>query len=501
MTTVVEFINNQSRSISMYKGMALGLGGVWLSALVLSIVGVLSFSPVALIVSMLVLVLSTYGASWLCAKLFGLYTHADSSIITGLILAFIFSPSLEPSRLIVFAFAGMIAGASKYIVTWRGRHIFNAAALAAVVIGLTGMSASVWWVATPVLAPIVLLVVLISLYKSKLYAVPGIFLAITVPAVIIQSLQYGANLTESLWLVLSWPLLFLAGVMLTEPLTLPPRRWQMYCVSAFVAAVSLIPLKVGALHMTPALALLMGNILAAVFAGRKAVQLRFKSRTSLTLTTDELVFSTETPLSFIPGQYIEITTPHRQADFRGVRRSFSITSAPGSKNISFGVKFYEPSSSFKKAFRSLKAGDIVNATQIAGDFVLPKDKTKPLLFVAGGIGVTPFISHIKSMANEMRDVVLVYAVREYQEVAYREVLERSGVKVIIVSANKPDTLPKSWLHCEASRVNFDQIKEMVPDIIKRTAYVSGPVPFVHSSKKTLRKLGVRSVKTDYFAGY
>lgn len=499
--TLTEFINNQSRSISMYKGMALGLSGIWVSALVLSFFGVLSFSPLALVLSMVVLVLSTYLTSWLCAKLFGVHTHGESSLITGLILALIFFPTIQVAQLAVLAFIGMIAGASKFIITWRGRHIFNPAALAAVVIGLTGLSAAVWWVATPVLTPIVLLVVLISLYKTKVYAVPGIFLAITIPAIVIQSLQFGAGLIESLALVLSWPLLFLAGVMLTEPLTLPPRKWQMYLVAAFVAILTLVPLKIGSFQMTPALALLGGNIMAAIFAHRRAIQLRFKKRTAITPTTDEFVFSMNTPLSYVPGQYIEITLPHKKADFRGVRRSFSLTSIPGENDISLGIKFYTPSSSFKNTLHALKEGDTINATHVAGDFILPKDEACPLLLVAGGIGVTPFISHVKAMQGSSRDVVLVYAVSSPEEVAYKELLVESGIKVVIVSPEKPTNLPKNWLHSAGSRIDFVQIAEMVPDIAERWAYVSGPVPFVQSSKQTLRKLGVRSVKTDYFAGY
>ena len=487
----------------MYKGMALGLIGIWACALVFSFIGWLSFSPLELVASTAVLVVSVIAASVLCGWLFGVRSQIDSSIITGLIMAFIFLPTIEAPQLIMLAFAGLTAGASKYVITLRGRHIFNPAAFAVVVIGLAGLGGGAWWVATPVLTPIVLAVILVSLYKSKRWLVPGIFLAITIPALIIQFLMFGATIPESIFLLMSWPILFLAGIMLTEPLTLPPRRWQMYIVAAVTAVAFLLPVKIGDFQMTPALALLIGNIVALVFANRKAITLKFKKRVSLTPSTDEFVFEPAAPLKFEPGQYLELTFPHKKTDFRGIRRSFSMTSMPLDKEVTFGIKFYTPSSSFKKALKELKPGTQIQATIISGDFVLPKDTNRPLLFVAGGIGVTPFISHLLSTyySTEDRDMTLVYAVNDVSEIAYRDTLEKSGAKVVIVAPSKPIDLPKHWKYSKGSRIDFADLPELVPDVAERWAYVSGPTPFVQNASHELRKLSVRGIKHDYFVGY
>lgn len=481
----------------------MGLSGIWAFALVMSLLGVLSYSPVAMIASMLVLVLSTFFASKLCGLLFGVKAYGESSLITGLILSLIFLPTLEVPQLIVFAFVGLIAGASKFVLTWRGRHIFNPAALVAVVIGLTGLSSATWWVATPILTPVVLLTALLALYKSKRFLVAGLFLAITVPVLLIEFLTFGTSFGNSLWLLLSWPLLFLAGVMLTEPLTLPPRKWQMYIVAVVVAVAFLIPLDLGPLQMTPALALILGNTVAAVLANRRAVILTFKKKIALTPSTYELVFETSNPLHHMPGQYMEFSLPHKKADFRGSRRSFSITSTPDDSEVTFGIKFYEPSSSFKKTLKNLKPGFQISATTIAGDFVLPREAQKPLLFVAGGIGITPFISQLRWLkeTSSQRDIALVYAVSNVEEIAYKDVLVKSGAKVIIIAPSKPKELPKGWQYSTGTRINYATLKECVPDVAERWAYASGSTPFVQSARFQLRKLGVRSVKTDYFVGY
>lgn len=500
---ISSYINKSLGNVSMYNGVLFGLISIWAVALLLSLTSVLSFNPLAMIASAAVLVVSVGLSSWLIGALFGVRAHGPSSIITGLILALIFTPTLEPTGLLILALVGLIAGASKYVLTLRGRHIFNPAALAAVAIGLTGLAAASWWVATPPLTLIVLAIVIISMYKTKNYAIILTFLGVAIPLLLVYLALNGVDFVSSLVLLLSWPLLFFAGIMLTEPLTLPPRKWHMYVEAVIVAILFVVPIKIGEFETNPAVALLVGNLFVAFVAGRRSLQLKFKERRTLTPTTDEFVFETNTPAAFKPGQFMELNVPQTKQDLRGERRSFSVTSLPGSKEVTFGIKFYEPSSTFKKALRSLKPDASIAVSNISGDFILPKDTDVKLLFIAVGIGVTPFISQLKTMIaeDEKRDITLVYSVSSAEELAYIDVLEKSGIRCIVVSPNKPVALPSSWEYYEASRVTKDIIEKSVPDIIERVGYVSGPPIFVQVTKKSLRNLGIRKVSSDYFVGY
>jgi len=500
---MAELVNKISSIFSMYKGMTFGLLGIWSVAFVLTFFGLISFTPLAMVVSLLVAVASVYGASYACGKLFGVHVHAESSVITGLILALIISPTLEVGGLVVLFFAGVIAGVSKFVVVHKGRHIFNPTALGAFVIAVVGLGGASWWVATPVLTPIVLMVILISLYKSHRFAVAGVFLAVAIPILLITFAMFGANFLESLTLLLSWPLLFVAGVMLTEPLTLPPRKWQMYVVAAIVGVLFAIPFDLYIVQMTPALALLIGNVVATIFVARESITLVLKKRTALTPTTDEFIFTPTKPVHYLAGQYIEMQLPHNKTDFRGYRRSFSVTSAPGQKELSLGVKFYEPSSSFKANLRQLPLGTSISVTGYWGDFVLPKDPAAPLLYVAGGIGITPFISHLKAseVLKDVRNVTLVYSVSNPLEIAYKQFLIDSGIKVIIITEQRIESLPVGWKQVKASRLNQDILSKAVTDVSTRHAYISGPTPFVDVSKRALKALKAKSIKTDYFTGY
>lgn len=496
---MLDLFNKALNPLSMYKGIAMGLTFVWFVAVVFSFIGWLDYLPLAMLASLGVFGVVTVGASVLFGWLFGVRPHVDSSIITALILALIFTPTLDAGGLMVQALVALIAAASKFVLVWKGRHIFNPAAIAAVIVAFTGLGAASWWVATPALTPFVLILALISLYKTRRLLVAGVFVAISVPLVIGYLLTNGVDFMSAIAVLPAWPILFFAGVMLTEPLTLPPRKWQQYLEAAIVAVLFAIPFDLGLFSMTPALALVAGNLIAFGFARREHIALTFKQLRPLTPTTDEIVFTPAKPVHFEPGQYMELSIPHSKKDLRGSRRSFSMTSVPGADEVTFGVKFYEPSSSFKKALRSLKEGANISATMTGGDFVLPKDAKTPLALVAGGIGITPFISHLKSL-KETRDIVLIYAVNTNEEIAYRDVLAKAGITVVIASADDV-VLESGWSQIKEARLSQDAIASAVPEIEKRTVYISGPPPLVDSVKRSARKLGAKTIHTDYFVGY
>lgn len=503
MDTLYQMTNKFFGLLSMYFGMLLGLASIWLVALIYSFFGWLHFSPLEMIVSLAVLMVSTGMASWLCGVAFGVRAHGISSMITAFILALIFTPTLELNGLLTLVLVGIIAGASKYILAFRGRHIFNPAAIAAVIIGFTSLGSASWWVATPSLAWVVLATALVAVYKSKQWRIFLTFLVVSTSLLSIILLQNDVPLFDIPVLLLSWPLLFLGGIMLTEPLTLPSRKWQLYVEGALVGVLVAVPFQVGWFEMNPDTALIIGNIFAAIVTRRRAVWLTFKSRRSLTPTTQELVFEPSVPVHFNPGQFMELTLPLARMDFRGERRSFSVTSLPGADKVTFGVKFYHPSSAFKNALKTIKKGTVLAVANYGGDFVLPADTTKPLLFVAGGIGVTPFISQLKAVkqAREERDITVVYCISSADELAYQKVLEKSGANIVIISPEKPKSMPKNWKYVKGSRLTETTLEKALTDVHRRHAFISGPPPFVRSVRSLLRKNGIRRVHADYFVGY
>jgi ferredoxin-NADP reductase len=312
--------------------------------------------------------------------------------------------------------------------------------------------------------------------------------AVDVPAVLSQ-------------VALSSPFLFLGAFMLSEPLTLPPRRAQQYAVAILVGVLAGWPLPVGDITLGQERALLVGNLLAFLFCLRAAVRLRVEGRRDLTPTVRELTFRAARPFRFSPGQYLELDVPHRRPDGRGTRREFSIASAPEDLP-EVRIAFKDGSqSSYKRALAAVENGSTLAVTGVWGDFVLPSRPTAPVLLVAAGIGVTPFVSQLRHLvaSGQQRDVVLVYVVSEAAELAFRDDIAASGIPVVVFSRDEPSDLPAGWTWAGPDRVDAVALVAAVPDIARRAAYVSGPPRLISALAPALAR--AKSLTTDAFAGY
>ncbi|MBI3338072.1 FAD-dependent oxidoreductase [Candidatus Saccharibacteria bacterium] len=193
----------------------------------------------------------------------------------------------------------------------------------------------------------------------------------------------------------------------------------------------------------------------------------------------------------IAGQYTQIHLSHEKVDQRGDKRWFTISSSPTDDMVSITTKFAsENGSSFKKALSSLKPGATLNLADPMGDFVLPKDKTIPLLFIAGGIGITPFHSIVKwlSDTSEKRKIHLVYAVNEPEELAFQDLFVKYGLEFTPVVGRRLTTQ------------NILSYAKKLPGCL---IFISGPEPMTETFVDELQEKGVSNSRlvTDYFPGY
>ncbi|MEH3033219.1 MAG: FAD-dependent oxidoreductase [Aeromicrobium erythreum] len=468
------------------------------------------------LLALAVLVVASYASNRLLGLLWRVRPHADSAHITALILFFLFVPLIDSSveNLAWLAATAAFANASKYVLAWRGRHVLNPAAagafIAFAVQNLVGreLSVSPIWqtAATEPLLPFVAVGALLVLWRTRRV---GLGLAFVVPALglVVWGLADGGQpVGDAVRTALtSYPILFIAGFMLTEPLTLPPRRAQQLAVAvvtavafAYPTAVTVVgaqPFTAGWFEVTPEVAILVGNLLAFALGRRRGIRLDYRGKRHLGGDTWELAFVPSRPVPFRAGQYLELHVPHGRSDLRGVRRVFSISSPPGADELTVAIRVPERSSSLKRELVGLEPGTRVHATGVGGDFLLPADQ--PVLLVAGGIGVTPFLSQLRDREH---DAVVVYGVQDASQVAYRDELAATGVPVVLVAPDEPADLPGHWSHVRSSVVTGDVVAAAVPDADRRRAYVSGPPVMVSAVRSSVRRR-VRGVRTDAFTGY
>ena len=503
--------------VSMYRVVYLALAALAVVSLVLSFFDLVAPGPLELVVTLAVLAAVCVGVDAAAQRILRLPWRIESSLITAHILLFVLRPTLDLTALAGIAIAGAAASLSKYLLAWRGRHVFNPAAVGATVLTLLALAwpalgSSAWWVGTPALAAPVIVLGLAVLWRTEKIRVVAVFLVVAVAVAVLRTAaQYNLAGLEVDAMTLFWqvlwssPFLFLGAFMLSEPLTLPPRRWQQFLVAGIVGALAGWPIVIGGISLGQERALLIGNLVAFAFAVRTAVRLTLAGRAAKTPSVQELTFRVQDRLSFVPGQYLELEVPHAHPDARGTRREFSIASAPEDLPL-LRVAFKEgssskPQSSYKKALAQVGEGRRLAITGVWGDFVLPKRDAAPILMVAAGIGVTPFVSQLRHLraAGEQRDIVLVYVAADASELAYRSDLEASGIPVIVFTRDQPADLPAHWMWARGVRLDADGLLRVVPDIAARHAYISGPAGLIADLAPALER--ARSITTDAFSGY
>jgi ferredoxin-NADP reductase/Na+-translocating ferredoxin:NAD+ oxidoreductase RnfD subunit len=509
---MINLIDTVLNRITMYRLVLYYLIFLVAAAVALSFFGFLPFQAIDLLVSLSVLVSVCWIANSIFARLFGVPTNTESLYITAFILALIITPR-SPSRYFaggsaILLLAGASAMASKYIFAIRRKHIFNPAAFAVALAAFTLHQAASWWVGTFAMMPFVLVGGLLVARKVARFGLVSSFLAAACAVTLEGSLARGMGILPAAGQFFAeTPILFFAFVMLTEPLTSPTARTPRIVYGVTVGLLFAPSLHVARVYSTPELALLVGNALSYLMSPKARYVLKLKAKTQLAHGVYDFRFAADRRLRFRPGQYLEWTLRHSRPDSRGNRRYFTIASSAGEREVRIGVKFYPEASSFKTSLLAMRPGDEILASQLAGEFVLPTDKRAKLVFMAGGIGITPFRSMIKHLLDrdERRPIAVFYSNRTAPEIVYADVLEearrRLGIETVYTLTDAKGA-PPDW-RGGIGRVDAEMIAKMVPDYRERTFYLSGPRSLVVGFEEVLGKIGIpkSQIKTDFFPGF
>ena len=218
-------------------------------------------------------------------------------------------------------------------------------------------------------------------------------------------------------------------------------------------------------------------------------------RRSETEDVTSFIFRSDAPLKWQAGQFLHYSLPHADPDERGVSRYFTIASAPFEGQVMLTTRFAtERGSSFKRALRKLPLGAAVDAGEPDGDFVVG-DLDHEHIFIAGGIGVTPFRAILLDLDHRELPInaTLLYANRN-PDFVYKAEMDR-------LAGRHPRLVVRYLVSPE--RVTQSSIRGVSADLAKPIFHVSGPEPFVEALGTMLTGLGVPDgqVKSDFFPGY
>lgn len=207
------------------------------------------------------------------------------------------------------------------------------------------------------------------------------------------------------------------------------------------------------------------------------------------------IFEPTEELNWTAGQFFIYFIPHENPDIKGMQRFFTISSAPFERHVMLTTRiFTEQRSSFKQTLELLKPGDLVEVKGPDGDFVLT-EPNKQYIFIAGGIGITPFRSILKQLDYEGKDftVELLYA-NKTPEFVFKEELEELQTRHLNFRINYV---------ISPQHIDQNYVEQNVQNFKEKTFYVSGPEPMVENLYDMLKEMGIKdeNLKTDYFPGY
>jgi ferredoxin-NADP reductase/Na+-translocating ferredoxin:NAD+ oxidoreductase RnfD subunit len=503
----MDFIDSFLNRITMYRLTLWGLSLLAALSVGFTLVGWLPYTGFELLISLVLLLIAARAANAVGALFTKAAPTPESAYITALILFFIIQPIQSSQDALLIMLVAATAMISKYLFTVNKKHIFNPAALAIFIFSVAGSGIGIWWVATPIMLPFVIILGVLIVRKLRRW---DLFLSFVVTATIvflIRSFLSGVDLLSSASLfATSFPVIFFGTVMLTEPQTTPPNKTDRLIYGGIVGILFSVAFQFGTLSATPEFALLIGNIYSFFVSRYKRFKLQFKSMHLIARDTYEFVFVPETPVVFAAGQYMEWTSPHRKKDSRGVRRYFTIASAPSDPFIRLGLRVPVESSSFKDSLKNIKKNTMLYASNVAGGFTLPKDPNQKIACIAGGIGITPFMSMFRELASEnaRRDMVLIYAAATPLDFAYKDEIDSFkdaiGLKVLYLPTDLVEL--SNWEGLSGYLTNV-MVKDEIPDYASRNWYLSGPDAMVKNYKWLVRGMGVpsKAIKTDYFPGF
>lgn len=200
------------------------------------------------------------------------------------------------------------------------------------------------------------------------------------------------------------------------------------------------------------------------------------------------------PFIFKAGQYIQIRLPKlNYNDPKGLSRVFSIATSPNDK-IKLSVAFKNFGSGFKKTLMELPKGALIDIEGPYGSFCLPINQSQQIVFIAGGIGITPCISMIRfANENKLQNIItLLYANNNQENAAYFNELnaiakENNNFKVI----NK------------FGKIDADFITGNIKNLTDCLWYIVGPPAMVEAVKNIVSNLGIKNenIIIEDFIGY
>ena len=224
-----------------------------------------------------------------------------------------------------------------------------------------------------------------------------------------------------------------------------------------------------------------------------------------TIANGTMAFEWEKPAgyTFTSGQATDWTIPNpAETDDEGNLRSFSIACGPNEPLLRIATRMRD--TAFKRCLSRMNLGDTISIDDPWGEFTLEAAHTSDVVFLCGGIGVTPFYSMLLDHVAQQRTqhVTLFFSNKTIGDAPFRNELlalakKNSAITMVETITDDPD-----W-QGEHGFIDEAMLKRHISDLNVPTYYIAGPPQMVAAMNKMLHGAGIaeEQIKLDEFSGY
>ena len=234
--------------------------------------------------------------------------------------------------------------------------------------------------------------------------------------------------------------------------------------------------------------------------------------------TTAFYFEKPKGFEFIAGQYMTVTLINPpETDDEGDSRFLSIASAPNEKYLMVATRIRD--TAFKRTLKNLLVGSEVKIDGPDGSFCIPEKSLQSVVFLIGGIGITPVFSMLKNAAYQelSHRLFLFYSNKRPEDAPFLKELqnlekENRNFKLVATmtaptQGRSPDqsvgkNSKTSW-QGETGFITKEMIQKHISDLNSPVYYMSGPPAMVKTMRELLEKIGVSedNIKFEEFTGY
>lgn len=206
------------------------------------------------------------------------------------------------------------------------------------------------------------------------------------------------------------------------------------------------------------------------------------------------------------GQHVTLSlVGYSATDTRGNTRVLTLASGPHEPELLVATRMRD--TAFKRALQTMPIGSRLAIAGPDGDMTLHADAARPAVFLAGGIGITPFLAMAREASERKlpQKITLFYSARRPEDAAFLaelQGLETANPNFRLVATMTAPEAAGTWRGA-TGMINIEMLRRYLPDMLAPVYYLAGPAPMVAAMQETLAKAGVAKadIRFEQFYGY